>query len=377
MPHLTEAPFRWLCTGDEAFGTAVQAIDAARQSVDFEVYIYADSAPGQALRDALVRAADRGLRVRALIDAFGSLYLPDSYWAPLRAAGGEVRWFNPLSLHRFNIRNHRKLLVCDAATAFVGGFNVAEEWAGDGVSRGWRDLGLVIHGPLAEALHHSFDTQFELADFQHRRLARLRRTRARCRVQTLQGELILSGPGRGRSPIRLALQEQFASATDIRIIAAYFLPTTRLRRALTRVAARGGRVQLILPGRSDVPLLQDATRGLYGRLLRAGVRIYEYQPQILHTKFILCDQSVFMGSANLDPRSLNINYDLLVRVTDRALAAEARQHFESHLAHSTAIHRATWPRHRSFWAKLRERLACFLFLRVDPLLTRYQLRSFR
>jgi cardiolipin synthase len=377
MSPTTPAPFRWLRTGDEAFGQAVAAMDAALETVDFEVYIYADSSPGTAVRDALVRAAKRGLRVRTLVDAFGSFNLPDSYWNPLRAAGGQIRWFNPLTLRRFNIRNHRKLLVCDRRLAFVGGFNVSNEWMGDGVTQGWRDLGLAISGPITDALQASYDAMFELAAFRHRRLPRLRRTASKSRVLTAQGELILSGPGRGRSPIRLALMDEFARAGDVRIIAAYFLPPNRLRRALTRVATRGGRVQLILPALTDVPLLQAATRGLYGRLLRSGVQIHEYQPQILHTKFVLCDSTVFLGSANLDPRSLSINYDLLVRIQDPRLAEEARGHFAAHLEHCRPINGAAWRRQRTLWAKLLERLACFLFLRIDPLITRRQLRSFR
>jgi cardiolipin synthase len=377
MSSPAPALFRWLTTGDEAFGQGVAAMDAALETVDFEVYIHADSTPGTAVRDALVRAATRGLRVRTLVDAFGSFNLPDSYWNPLRAAGGQVRWFNPLTLRRFNIRNHRKLLVCDRRLAFVGGFNVANEWMGDGITQGWRDLGLAISGPLAHALQASYDAMFELAAFRHRRLPRLRRTASKSRVPTAQGELILSGPGRGRSPLQLALMDEFARAGDIRIIAAYFLPPTRLRRALTRVATRGGRVELILPALTDVPLLQAATRGLYGRLLRAGVHIHEYQPQILHTKFVLCDTTVFLGSANLDPRSLSINYDLLVRIQDAGLAEEARAHFAAHLEHCRPINRAAWRRQRTVWAKLLERLACFLFLRIDPLITRRQLRSFR
>lgn len=377
MPPEAEPDFRWLHTGDEAFAAAAAAIDAAARTVDFEVYIFADSDPGRTIRDALVRAASRGLRVRALVDAFGSFYLTERFWEPLKAAGGELRWFNPLTLRRFNIRNHRKLLVCDGQTAIIGGFNVAQEWVGDGIERGWRDLGLIIRGPLAQALQQSFASMFGRADFQHGVLARLRRNPTRHRIQTPQGDLLLSGPGRGRHPIRLALQQEFARTRDLRIIAAYFLPPPRLRRAIERVARRGGRVQLVLPGRSDIPLLQAATRGLYGRLLRAGVEIHEYQPQILHTKFVLADEALFVGSANLDPRSLSINYDLLVRVTDPGLAEQARAHFSEHLRHSRPIEAQAWRRARTFWAKLRERFALFLFLRIDPLVTRQQLNNFR
>jgi cardiolipin synthase A/B len=367
----------WLRTGDEAFAAMLSAIDAARHSVRLETYIFAAGSPGDQFLEALVNARLRGARVQVLLDAFGSLDLPDSYWNALRRVGGEMRWFNRLSLERFNIRNHRKLLVCDDSMAFVGGLNIAPPWLGDGVALGWRDLGLQLSGGVAGELARSFDEMHSLADFQHKRFVRFRRSHARKQVHASGCELLLSGPGRGHSPIRRALQHDLSLARTVQIIAAYFLPPLRLRRALTRVARRGGRVQLILPGKSDVPLMQAASRNLYQRLLRAGVEICEYEPQILHTKFVLIDDTAYMGSANLDPRSLGINYDLLLRLPDPALAAEGRRIFAEHLALSRPIEPKAWRRGRSFWAKLRERFACLLFTRIDPYVTRRQLQGLR
>jgi cardiolipin synthase len=368
---------QWIQSGDEAFAAMVRSMDSATRSIRFETYIYASGQPGDEIREALVRAARRGVRVWVLLDAFGSLYLSDGYWDELRGAGGQFRWFNPLSLRRFNIRNHRKLLVADETRAFIGGFNVASEWLGDGLERGWRDLGLQLTGSLAVELAASFDAMFGLAEYQHRRFVRLRRTAAKRCVACPDGELLLNGPGRGFNSIKRALRQHLARAREVRVIAAYFLPPPRLRRAIARVARRGGRVQLILPAKSDVPLLQAATRSLYQRLLRAGVEIYEFEPQILHTKFLQVDASVFLGSANLDPRSLGINYDFLVRLDQPGVATEAQGIFDDYLRHSRRIELREWRQARSFWAKLRERIACFLFTRIDPWITRYQLRNFR
>ena len=123
----------------------------------------------------------------------------------------------------------------------------------------------------------------------------------------------MSHPGRGASPFQTALYQDLAVAREVRIVSAYFLPTRRLRRDLLRVARRGGRVQLILAGKSDVLVSQLAARSLYRRLLKAGVEIYEYQPQILHAKLILSDGVIYVGSSNLDIRSLNLNYELMLR----------------------------------------------------------------
>jgi cardiolipin synthase A/B len=369
--------FRWLRTGDEAFATAREAMESARATIRFESYIYAPGAPGDDYRDLLIAASRRGVQVRVLVDAFGSLTLPENYWNALREAGGEVHWFNRMSLDRFNFRNHRKLLACDETVAIVGGFNVAPVSLGDGVQSGWRDVGLRLTGPLVPELEASFDGLFKLADFRHRRLTRFRKPRTGRMVRTTGGELLLSGPGRGQNLIYRSLQRDLKGARTVRIIAGYFLPPLRLRRALTRVARRGGTVQLILAGQTDIPLMQAATRSLYHRLMRAGVEIHEYQPQILHTKLLLLDQAVYVGSANLDIRSFRINYELVLRLTEPGVVREATEVFESHLRHSQPIVRRDWRKARTFWAKLKERAALFLFTRIDPLIARKQLRSFR
>jgi len=369
--------FRWLRTGDEAFAAMLPAIEAATTSIQFEMYIFSASAIGAQFRDAFVRACQRGARVRLLIDSFGSFTLSDSFWDPLRKAGGEVRWFNPITLRRFNIRDHRKLLVCDGRVALIGGFNVAPEWEGDGVARGWADLGLQLDGPMATELSASFDEIFTRADFKHRRFIRLRKRPAKHLAAEQGGELLLSGPGRGYSPIKKALRKDMAKARAVQIIAAYFLPPRRLRQAMMRVALDGGRVQLILPGKSDVPLMQLAAHSLYQPLLRAGVEIYEYQPQILHSKLIIVDDAVYTGSSNLDTRSLNINYELALRLTDGPLLTEAREIFADYLTRSQQIHRMSWRNSRTFWNKLKERWAYFFFARLDPYVARWQLKGMR
>ena len=369
--------FRWLRTGDDAFAAMLAAISAARSFLKLEMYIFSSGRLGQSFRDELVRAARRGVRVQALVDAFGSITLTDSFWEPLRKAGGDMRWFNPIALKRFNIRNHRKLLVCDEESAIIGGFNIAPEWQGDGITRGWRDLGLQVTGPLAQELSASFDDMFARADFKHKRFIRLRRRPVRQNTSEPAGQLLLSGPGRGRSPIKLALRRDLVHARTVQIVAAYFLPPLRLRRALMHVARRGGRVQLILPGKSDVPLMQLAARSLFQRLLRAGVEIYEYEPQILHTKLVVVDGVAYAGSSNLDTRSLNINYELLVRLTAEQTVTEARDILADHLSRSRQVHRMLWRKSRTLWNKFKERWAYFFFARLDPYVARWQLKAMR
>jgi len=365
----------WLRNGSEAFAAMLGAIQAARASVRLESYIFAPDEVGMRFRSALAQAQARGAQVRVLVDAVGSYALSRDFWLPVTALGGEVRRFNPIALNRFGIRDHRKLLVCDEQVAFVGGFNIAREYEGDGVSRGWCDLGLRVAGPLARELAASFDEMFARAEFRHKRFVRWRRTAAKRTVHHPAEQLLLSGPGRGFNPIGRALRSDLARARDVRILVAYFLPTWRLRRDLARVVRRGGRVQLLLAGRTDVTVSQLAAHSLYRRLLKAGIEIREYQPQVLHAKLYVIDHAVYVGSANLDPRGLAINYELLVRFADAALAMEARLLLEEVARQCVEVDLPTWRRSRSLWRKLKERWAYLLLARLDPYVARWQWRA--
>lgn len=369
--------FRWLPNGDEAFAAMLAAIAAARHSVRLETYIFAAGIPGNQFLEALLLAQQRGVRTHVLVDAWGSQDLADSYWEPLRQAGGEFRWFNERTHRGFMFRDHRKLLVCDEQIAFVGGFNLAPEYAGDGVARGWCDVGLHIAGPLAAQLADSFDKMFTRAELRHGAFMRVMRTGAHARIASPDGDLLMSGPGRGFSTLKRALQKDLKHARSVQIMAAYFLPTWKLRRELTRVARRGGQVQIILPGQSDVPLSQLASRRLYRVLLAAGVEVYEYQPQILHAKLVLIDDLAYVGSANLDTRSLHINYELTLRLRNERVAEGGRRVFAANLAHCKRITRADWQASQTFWTRLKQRWAYFILARLDLYLARRQLAGLR
>jgi cardiolipin synthase len=367
---------QWLCTGQEIFPAMLAAIGAAQKSVQLETYTYSDGKLGRQFLEALLAAAQRGVRVRVLMDAAGSWFLPASFFNPLVAAGAEVRRFNPLHLWRFGVRDHRKLLICDESVIFIGGFNVADEYDGDGVTRGWCDLGIRMENPtLAGELAASFEELFVLANFHRKPLLRLRGFKRKRKSQKrTAGELLLCHPGRGASPFQTALYHDLAKAGEVRIISAYFLPTRRLRRDLRRIARLGGRVQLILAGKSDVPVSQMAARSLYHRLLKAGVEIYEYQPQILHAKLVLVDDAAYVGSSNLDIRSLNLNYELMLRLADKTPATEAGEIFERVLKHCKKIELHEWRRTESFWQRWKNHWAHFLVARIDPFVA---LRQFR
>ena len=369
-----QSRFRWLRTGLEALEAMLECVPAAQKLIRLETYIYHTGSIGERFREALIAAAQRGVKVQVLIDGIGSFSLPDSFWDPLRAVGGECVWFNPVHLGRWSYRDHRKVLVCDDTVAFVGGFNIADEYHGDGVAHGWRDLGIEIRGgKLVQALAKSFDAFFGSASLRPKRLQRFRKAAHEVIIGD-NWQLLTGGPGRQLGPMQAALRQDLAKAHSVRIISSYFLPAWRLRKMLAGVCKRGGRVQLILAGKSDVPLTKFASRRLYRQLLRDGVEIFEYDPQILHAKLFLVDDVAYVGSANMDVRSLRINYELLVRIKDPEMAARAGEMFDEDLKYSRQINRMTWKKSRTLLEKIKERWAYFFLARVDPFVHRAEMK---
>jgi len=350
------------------------AIAAARQTIELESYIVADDAIGRQFLAALTRAAAAGVHVRVLADSYGSFLLPASFFAPLLAAGGAVRFFNPLRFSRFGVRDHRKLLVCDRQTAFIGGANLAHEYDGDGITRGWLDLMLKIDdAEIAVRLAAEFERMYSAADFAHGSLPRLRAFRHRRQTTGDDPKIFAIKPGRGTDAYQRALHRDLAHARSADFIAPYFLPTRRLRKLLGKILRRGGRVRLLLPARCDVPLARAAAMIYYHRLLRRGVEIYEYQPQILHAKLCRVDDKVFAGSSNLDVRSFKLNYELMLRFTDHATVTGAKDIFTAALAHSTRIELETFRQSQTFWQRVKNYWAHFLIARIDPLVALRQI----
>lgn len=376
MPSAHPSQLDWLRTGRDGLAAMLSAIRQARESVGLEIYILQDCPVGARFREALREAAARGVRVRVLVDAFGSIELPADYLRPVEAAGGDCRWFNPLELGRLPYRDHRKLLIVDDEVAFVGGFNIGTNYDGDGVTQGWLDLGAVARGPWVAPLHQAFHGMFGAASFRHRRLSRFRRHLVPQKVSIAAGDLFLLSPGFGRNPAREALVQDLTQARRARLTSAYFFPPRRLRRAMASVVERGGLVQVLLPGRSDVKFAQMAARGHYARLLRWGIEIFEYQVAVLHAKRYLLDDVVYVGSANLDLRSLSINYEILMRTRDAGLAEEGNRHFDEDLKHSVRITWDTW-KQRPWWNRLAERVASVVLGRFDLRLAIRQLHRLR
>lgn len=363
---------RLLKNGEQAFPAMFEAIDHAAVSIALEMYIVADDSTGQEYREHLIGAARRGVKVMVLVDAWGSWQLPDSFWQELRGAGGQVRWFHPISRGLLPFRNHRKMLLLDDRTVFIGGMNIADEYhRGKAGAPPWRDNMLEISGAEVASLRRSFLRMWERAERPLGRfLLSLRRKRPMMSIPAGQVRFLENGPDNPLRPVRrvygLVIQN---AAEHIDLAMGYFYPHGRMLRAIRRAVKRGVHVRLMFPEKNDVPTAQWAARGLYGRLLRAGVEVWEYKPSMMHAKLAVADHTVVAGSANLDIRSGMFNYELVAVVNDPALAARARADFEEDLRVSAPILLQDW-RKRPLLQKLKERFSYCLLARADILFSR-------
>ncbi len=354
---------RLLRDGTQAIPAMLDAIACARDEVLVEMYWFDSDGVGTTMRDALCGAARRGVRVAVVIDSVGSFGTSRFFFDPLRAAGGTVEEFGPLlpgrrgfSPTRIFFRDHRKLVVVDGVIAFVGGLNFADAWApASGRAAGLRDDVLEARGPAAHEIRD------RVAD-TWRRLKRPLPTLAPSRAPDAAVRVLINqfGAGPRRRIRRSYLANIRGASVAIDITSAYFLPRPLFVRGLCSAARRGVRVRLLIPARSDVAIVGLASSNILGRLLAAGVRIYQFGPRGLHAKTAVFDRRrVLVGSHNLDAYSarFNLECDLLVDSPD--LAAIMERSFEQDLEESTALSFESW-RARPLAERIAGRLAATL-----------------
>jgi cardiolipin synthase len=346
----------------------IALIDGAKQSVRLLYYIYAQDESGTLVYEAIERALDRGAQVSLLVDGFG-LKTSEDYFSPLVAKGLVFCKFHPTFGRRYLIRNHQKLALADGRTILIGGFNVEDSYFGTVEEGAWRDLGLLVEGAAVERLVSYYDALIRWALTKGARIRDLNRLIHLYSENHGVLQWTLGGPTRGLSPWATATSRDLLSSRDVEMIAAYFAPTWAMLRRIGRIGQRG-RARIITAAKSDNHATIAAARYTYKNLLRRGVEIFEYLPTKLHTKLVVLDDIVHIGSSNFDIRSLYLNLEMMLRVDNPEFAMLMRSYFEHELGSSEQITPEV-NRKRSGWlTRLIQALSFFLVTTADYSITR-------
>lgn len=314
-----------LKNGGEFYPAQIDAIRRARQAVNLEYYEFAEGRVSAEILEALIERARAGVEVRLIADALGSFHTHSAWFDRLKAAGGQMRWYHPLRLQtwqRVNNRTHRKLLVVDGETGFIGGAGIADRWLYSTPKvPAWRDTVFCIEGEAVAGLISAFSENWLEASGEI--LSGPKQFGFRSMPEGAKGFMVLSTPHGGGTQARILFQALIRSAREsLRITTPYFLPDRSARHALAEAARRGVRVQILTAGPYiDHPFVRKLSRDSSRHLLQAGAEIFEYQPSMIHAKLMTVDGLWnVVGSTNFDHRSFGLNDEVNLAVLDHELA---------------------------------------------------------
>lgn len=358
LPVSSASQLRILRDSVEFYPALSARIRDAKHHIHLEFYVWQMDDTGEHFLQLLAAAARRGIRVRLLLDRVGSRGLTDDGLADFRKAGGHFAWFQSLDLKRnvvaLNLRNHRKLQVIDGTVAFVGGMNIGREYEGLDAGLGhWHDAQMEVVGPVACELQEVFaDDWFFASGEKIAEADYFPRWSGRVRSPL---HVVLGGPDRRNEPISKSIVSLLNDASDrVWIATGYFVPDDVLLSALELAASRGVDVRLLISEKNDHPWLVSVGRSYYDELLAAGVRLFEYSAGVNHAKVALMDDRwIMVGSANLDYRSMRLNFELNLLVHSPAQNAVLAAILEHDFACSQEIRQAVFGR-RPFRQKLLE-----------------------
>ena len=342
-----------LLNGEQIFPAMLAAIRDAKRTITFANFIYEKGDIARDMAEALAERCRAGVGVNVLLDAVGSKNMPKEYKRLMKTSGCHVASYhslNPLAIKRINHRNHRRVLVVDGRVAFTGGTGVGDKWTGDGRREGhWRQTDVRVAGPIVRNIQAAFAENWRDAT------GILLSGAAYFPEIAPQGDLaaqsIRSSPASGAAEAYLLFFLAIEGArASILLTNPYFVPDGTMSDAIVRAARRGVDVQIITAGRADTNLdrlVRQASHAHFGRVLRAGAKVYEYGPALLHAKTLVVDgRWVSIGSANLDNRSFALNNELNVAFLDRGLAERMTAVFREDLAFAKPVRYEDWVRHR-------------------------------
>ena len=360
-PVLDGNRYEVLLNGDRIFPSMLEAIRGARETINFETYIYWSDEIGRDFADALVERARAGVKVNVLLDWIGSAKMEEAYIAEMKAAGVTVLKFHPphwSNLGRLNNRTHRKLLVIDGRIGFTGGVGIADQWTGHAQSpKHWRDTHFKVEGPVVAQIQAVFMDNWIKATGKVLHGAEY--------FPTLEprgegrGQMFSSSPTGGSESMELMyLMSITAARRTIRLSSSYFVPNELVVQALVTAMNRGVKLQIITPGEHiDTETVRSASRALWGQLLAAGAEIHEYAPTMYHCKVMIVDEFlVSTGSTNFDDRSFRLNDEANLNIYDRDFAREQVAVFDADLARSRRITLQQWE-NRPLKERIAERVA--------------------
>jgi phosphatidylserine/phosphatidylglycerophosphate/cardiolipin synthase-like enzyme len=347
--------FELLVDGRAFYPRMLAAINSAKENVWLELYLFESGNVANQFIDALVRASLRGVGVWLLLDDYGALGLKTSDRRRLTESGVNLCFHNRLRPAKFLMnlaRDHRKLLVVDGTTAFVGGAGITDEFQNtQHPERSWHEAMLAIQGPVVEDWQRLFTDAW--GQHSARTLPAVRPVGGF--HDGAPGRVLVGQAPRRREILRALITRLRHAERHAYLMTAYFVPSWRFKRALKRAAQRGVDVRLLLPGPvTDHPGVRHAGRRFYSTLLRHGVRIFEYRPRFLHAKIALVDDWVSMGSSNFDRWNLRWNLEANQEAQSQALAVQVTQLFKTDFVESMEIVPERWGR-RPLLAKVRER----------------------
>ena len=337
-----------LRNGDEIFPAMLSAIDAAQESVDLVTFVYWQGAIAQRFAHALAAKARSGVRVRVILDGFGSNPMDQALVEEMRRAGAAVKRFRPIvrwKLWENDHRTHRKILVCDNEVAFTGGVGIAEEWEGDARNPSeWRDTHFRIVGPAVDGLRAAFLTDWRDLDEPITAtdlVNTVEHGSGASSVMTINGSAQI-----GLNDAERVLEAVFAVAREqILIQTPYFNPTKRINALLIEVLERGVEVDVMIPGPNiDKRVSDQVAKERVFPLVKAGARLWEFQPTMLHTKTVIVDGVLsVVGSVNLNRRSVEKDEEVALAVLDEAVASVLTEHFEDDRSRCILLGRDQFP----------------------------------
>jgi cardiolipin synthase len=340
-----------LWKGKELFEIIFSAIKEAERFICLQFYIFRDDETGRELSDLLKEKSREGINVYVLYDHFGSFGTPRKFWKEMKTAGIRVRASHPfkwIAPFHYVHRDHRKLIVIDSKRAFTGGLNIANEYRGFHLrrqSKGWRDTGIMLEGPIVDELYNTFRQSWTMWGGEKIYVqGNEKKTPERKNGEAIAALPIFVYSAKGRRRMRSLFGYSIRQAQkNIFLTTAYFNPSKRMIKLLEEAVKRGVDVRLLVPGKSDVPAASYAGRAFFTRLLKSGVKIYTYLGEMLHAKTYLFDRSwSIIGSTNLDYQSLVYNDEGNVGILDQGFASEMFSVFEEDLKNSVRIEKEQW-----------------------------------